>query len=83
MMSRWCKNINMLADAFKLAHHCLLKGLVYNDEHEIAVFNQTIDTSKDIGRSNNSKQLYKSILQMTHKIVRIVELAGSVRSLAI
>ena len=62
----------MLTNTFKLAHHSLLKlkkykGLVYNDEHEVAEISQIIDTSKDIGRSNNSYQQDKSVLNKTHK----------------
>ena len=40
--------------------------MVYNDEHEIAEINQITDTSKDIGRSNNSKKSDKSIPNKTH-----------------
>ena len=41
--------------------------MVYNDKHEAAEINQIIDTSKDMGGSNNSKQPDKSILNKTHK----------------
>ena len=41
--------------------------MVYNEEHELADITQIIDASKDIGRSNNSKQPDKSVLNKTHK----------------
>ena len=82
------KTINMLAGTFKLAHYSLIKlkkykGLVYNDEHEIAEINQILDTSKDIGKSNNSTQADISILNNTHKNYTFWGIVGSVVSLGI
>ena len=44
-MSSWHKTINTLADAFRLAHHSLLKlkkyeGVVYNEDQTIAEINE-------------------------------------------
>ena len=67
------KAINTLADAFKIAHHSLLKlkkykGLVYEGKHKGTEINQFRDTSKNIsGCSSDSKLPDKGILNMTNR----------------
>ena len=60
--------IKTLADAFKLGHHSSQKlrkyeSLVYNEEQEISEINQTVDISKDIGRTGNIKNQIKCTKQ--------------------
>ena len=58
------KVINTLADAFRLAHHSLLRlkkyeGLVFNEEQEIGEINQIVDLSNGIGQTGNIKNSSK------------------------
>ena len=58
------------------------EGLIYNDEHEVVEMNQTMDALKDMDGRNNFKQPGKCVLNKTHKIIIIGELAGSAVYLA-
>ena len=51
------KTLNTLADAFRLAHHSLLKlkkyeGLVYNEDQAIAEFNKIADWTSNLKVNN-------------------------------
>ena len=60
---RWVagtKTINTLADAFRLAHHSLLKlkkyeGLVYSEDQPIAEFNEITDSASNMKVNNQPK----------------------------
>ena len=56
------QNHKYLADAFRLAHHSLLKlkmydGLVYNENQTIAEINKIADLTSNIKVNNQSKTL--------------------------
>ena len=49
-MGSWCKLIGTLADAFRLAHHSLLKlkkyeGLLYHNKHTIDEISEITDST--------------------------------------
>ena len=64
--------ISTLADAFRLAHHSLLKvqkyeGLMYNDEHAIAEITQITDTLTNTKVGNRPKTQDKDLQNKTNK----------------
>ena len=66
------KTINILPDAFRLAHHILLQlkkyeGLMYHDKHAIAEINQITDTMTNTKVGNRSKTPDKYSQNKTNK----------------
>ena len=73
------KTTNVLADAFRLAHHNLLKlkkyeGVGYNEDQSIAEINEIIDSTSNIKVNDFLKTLYRD---PQNKIIKIYTLWGN------
>ena len=81
------KTINTLADAFRLAHHSLLKlkkyeGLAYNDEHTITEINEIIYSTTNIKQAIDQRLQTKTHKMKLTKIIHFAATAGSVKNSA-